>query len=213
MTSPEVRPDFAELYSDALAETRRAVAGTKLALDETKRVVAGTKLVLDEWERESRVMSETFAQLRATVAAHIRSLDPSVEAWVSDEVLRALGGKQTARRRAYAALGDIKGQGLIDSGAFDRGMKLVDILFTPNTIYCSIAPDDGGVTFYWRAADMSIEIDIYSGEGYWWRVRNVAAENYSGHGGELPIDALKYSLTWFSKEVDRENPHWRQQTT
>ncbi len=82
----------------------------------------------------------------------------------------------------------------------------------PNTIYATVAPDDGGVTFYWRAGDMSVGIDIYPGEGYWWRVRNVAAENYSGSGNELPLEQLKYSLTWFCKDVERENPHWRQQS-
>lgn len=91
-------------------------------------------------------------------------------------------------------------------------MKLVDVLFTPNTVYASIAPDDGGASFYWRAGEMSIEIDIYPVEGYWWRVKDVAAESYSDDGAELPLERLKYSLNWFSKDVERENPRWRQQT-
>jgi hypothetical protein len=126
-------------------------------------------------------------------------------------VMRALTGFDSAGNRARRAIDGLVSDGLVDTSTAERARILVQVLFTPNTIYASIAPDDGGITLYWRAGDMSIEIDIYPTEGYWWRVRNVAAENYSGHGGELPIEALKYSLTWFSKEVDRANPHWRNQ--
>lgn len=202
--------DAARFPDEALAEVRRAILGIKGIGDEVQRVVAGTRLAMDEWETQTRSLATTVDQIRA-VMEYVDEYETKFGRRLDDG--DSGGTRDTARRRAYRALKDISGQGLVDSGAYGRASKLVDVLFTPNTIYSSIAPDDGGVTFYWRAADMSIEIDVYSGEGYWWRVRNVAAENYSGHGSELPTEELKYSLTWFSKDVDRANPLWRQQST
>lgn len=126
-------------------------------------------------------------------------------------LVATLRDQDTASNRGRLAVDDMVADGLTDATTAERARTLIEALFTPNTVYASIAPDDGGITFYWRAADMSIEIDIYPIEGYWWRVRNVAMENYSGHGKELPIPELKHSLTWLSKEVDRVNPHWRAQ--
>jgi|GEM_PF-2883579 len=187
MTAPEFR-EVASRLSKMLAEA-------KLAVDSA-------------WERQ---LFPPVAFTAATLEAAVKRLVDSMDAWTHDDWVRILSGRHTAKRRALDVLDDLKGQGLIEIGTFDRAKTLVDVLFTPNTVYASLAPDDGGVTFYWRAGDMSIEIDIYPGEGYWWRVRNVAAENYSGHGASLEYDKLKYSLTWFSKEVDRANPQWRQQ--
>lgn len=168
------------------------------------KIVAETKFSVDVWE-------ESFQRMTAPTLAKIETAVRSLEGLVTEDVVRILSRRHTAKSRGYLALDDLKGRGLIEGPTFDRAKNLIDVLFTPNTVYASIAPDDGGVTFYWRAGDMSVEIDIYSGEGYWWRVRNVAAHSYSGDGPELPIDQLKYSLNWFSKDVERENPHWRQQ--
>lgn len=209
MTRPGPRTGDAERFpGEVLAEVRRVILGMKGVDDEVQRVAARTRQALDEWERQTHPTATNVKQVRALIE-HFDGYESKFGRRGDD--IDPGGIRHTARRRAVIALNDIRQQGLVDSGAFDRALKIVDVLFTPNTIYSSIAPDDGGVTFYWRAADMSIEIDVYSGEGYWWRVRNVAAENYSGHGSDLPTDNLKYSLTWLSKEVDRANPLWRQQ--
>ncbi|OPX05949.1 hypothetical protein B1790_29615 [Mycobacterium sp. AT1] len=161
---------------------------------------------------------ESWAERVRTVAiapTELEQMRTAVQNYASlavTEGLRQTLLRNSATKRARSALHELKGEGLIESGSFERAMKLIDVLFTPNTIYASIAPDDGGVTFYWRAGEMSVEIDIYLGEGYWWRVQNVAAESYTDHSTDLPIERLKYSLNWFSKDVDRENPNWRRQT-
>lgn len=166
------------------------------------------------WERESRLPAKAYVELmefaRHAAAAEFDRRGVGV---VYDWLLAATSRQSTATRRAEAVLDDLKGQGLIESSAYDHAMTLIDVLFTPNTVYATIAPDDGGVSFYWRAADMSIEIDICPVGGFWWRVRNVAAENYSGSGTSIhQFDQLKHSLKMFSKEVELANPHWRQQT-
>jgi hypothetical protein len=154
-----------------------------------------------EWRQFEANTPELLRRVSAVTSAS--------ESW--RKVWRMLSTFDTATKRATDAINCLLAEGLIEVSSADRAKKLVDVLFTPNTIYAAIAPDDGGVTFYWRARDMSIEIDIYPSEGYWWRVRNVAMEDYSNHGNELPIEQLKYSLTWFSKEVERANPSWRRQ--
>jgi hypothetical protein len=163
------------------------------------------------WGRQARLPEDLLAKLTRLDAA-VAVLARTFDAWTNDDRLRALTGRPTAKSRAHAVLDDLKGQGLIEGATYDRAMTLVDVLFTPNTVYASISSDDNGVTFYWRAGDMSIEVDIHPVEGFWWRVRNVAAENYSGHGNAIhQYDQLKHSLKMFSKEVDRANPQWRQQ--
>lgn len=90
-------------------------------------------------------------------------------------------------------------------------MKITKFLFKPNTVYASIAEDDNGLIFYWKAGSMSIEIDVFPGEGFWWAVTDVAHESYEGSGYELEIERLKHSLNQFSKEVETANPAWRAQ--
>ncbi|MFI5535867.1 hypothetical protein ACIA5H_05695 [Nocardia sp. NPDC051900] len=97
----------------------------------------------------------------------------------------------------------------VDIDVAYRALQLIRFLFTPNTVYASIAPEDGGLVFFWTALDMSIEIDIIPGDKYWWSVRNVAAESYSGEGEVLPFRKLQYSLNHLSKEVEVANPKWR----
>lgn len=185
-------------FQDGVNRLTKSLAEAKLAVDSA-------------WERQSRLPGEMLAKLSKLDAA-VTLLGRTVDAWASDDRLRALTGRQTAKSRAHAVLDDLKGHGLIEGATYDRATTLVDVLFTPNTVYASISSDDGGVTFYWRAGDMSIEVDIHPVEGFWWRVRNVAAENYSGHGSAIhQYDQLKHSLKMFSKEVDRANPQWRQQ--
>lgn len=165
--------------------------------------------ITDVWTKESR----RNVELATEKVLRMWEVSTSASELWQKTALHHLKQADTAKNRAYRAAAELVSEGLIETSTADRARKLVEVLFTPNTIYSSIGPDDGGLTMYWPAGDMSIEIDIYPGEGYWWRVRNVAGANYSGNGNELPIEDLKYSLTWFSKEVDRANPHWRNQRT
>ncbi|MDV3125727.1 hypothetical protein M1247_12440 [Mycobacterium sp. 21AC1] len=176
----------------------------EIAVKRLSKIASETRSAVDAWEDDfHRVAGPTLSRLETAIR--------SLEGLASEDWMGILARRQGAKSRGYATLHELKEEGLIEGTTFDRAKTLIDVLFNPNTVYSSIAPDDGGVTFYWRAGEMSVGIDIYAGEGYWWRVRNVAAETYSGHGSELPLDQLKYSLNWFSKDVDRENPHWRQQ--
>jgi hypothetical protein len=223
MTAPESR----DLVVSSLPEKgvvasrlpNKAAAEAKPAIDNAwQRDAHGRPHQLSELRNAvsqlSKMLANTTLQIDSTMGwardfqSDATALKKLVEQWDITQLIGStdferwlrLMGRDTATRRALAVLHELKGQGLVESGAFDRATMLIGVLFTPNTIYATVAPDDGGVTFYWRAGDMSIGIDIYAGEGYWWRVRNVAAENYSGSGYELPIEQLKHSLTWFSKQ-------------
>ncbi|WP_341258212.1 hypothetical protein [Gordonia malaquae] len=131
------------------------------------------------------------------------------DGWPSDS--RILYGAGAAERRARANVDRLKRRGLINDAVARGGRKITKFLFKPTTVYASVAEDDGGLIFYWKAGKMSIEIDIVPGEGYWWAVNNVAHESYEGDGPNLDIARLKHSLNQFSKEVESANPMWRAQ--
>jgi hypothetical protein len=143
--------------------------------------------------------------------AVFRELRQSSDNWPKRKVYFV--PETSARARAQRNINDLRKRGLISHAVADRGMDLVETLFTPNTVYASVAPDDGGLIFYWKAADMSIEIDVYAFDGFWWSWKNIAAVTKSGDGPDLPIRDLKYILTHFSKEVDAANPDWRGQAS
>lgn len=118
----------------------------------------------------------------------------------------------SARSRANETVDKLMRRGAINGNIAARARNLIDAIFTPNTVYATITPDDGGLIFYWKAGSMSIEIDMYAPDGYWWRVKNVAEINERDSGDELPLIELKHCLAHFSKEVDRVNPKWRDST-
>lgn len=124
--------------------------------------------------------------------------------------LYAHGGD--AERRARRDVRQLKRRGLIKAAVARDAVELIRFLFKGNTVYATITHDDGGVIFYWKAGDMSIEIDVFPGEGFWWSVANVAHDSYQGSGYSLDTHALKHSLNQFSKEVESANPNWRNQT-
>ncbi|MGK8559551.1 hypothetical protein [Nocardia gipuzkoensis] len=97
----------------------------------------------------------------------------------------------------------------VTTSVVHRALNLMRYLFSPNTIYASIAPEDNGLVFYWTAAGMAIEIDVCADGTYWWGVKDVAGESYSGESRRLPVQRLRHSLNMFSKEVDSANPRWR----
>lgn len=123
-----------------------------------------------------------------------------------------------ARVRADKAIDSYLAQDLISEATADRGRSVVRRLFDRDTVYTSVAPDTGGLVFYWRAGDMSIEIDLYEEleDGYWWRLSKVAgycdeSAHSPGHLPESDLVRLQLALSYFSKEVERVNPLWRKQ--
>lgn len=141
-----------------------------------------------------------FAVSQATKRGAIEAWPtPSTDPSVSDNAYRR---GRTAIKRLVAA-------GYIDIAMALRGRELIEVLFTSHTIDASIAPDDGGLIFYWAARDMAITVEIYPSAGYWWSVRNIGTQPYSGSGTDLPLQDLRYSLNQFTKEVERQNPNWR----
>lgn len=172
-------------------------------------------LTLKRINQHNETTAEALRQIQVSTNDALKRIEAAAGQIVSTawrhSMLQSLVLNDSATKRAQRAIDGLLADGLIDVSSAERARQFVDVFFTPNTIYTSIAPDDGGITFYWRAQDMSVEIDIYPTEGYWWRVRNVALENYTDHGKELPIEKLKHSLKMFSKEVDRLNPNWRSQ--
>ena len=117
--------------------------------------------------------------------------------------------EDNARVRGHAALNDLLADYCINAGMASRGRQLIEVLFKPHTIDASIAPEDDGLIFYWAARNMTITIQIFPSGDYWWSVRNIAGETYSDAGFHLPLPQLRRSLNHFSKEVERQNPNWR----
>ncbi|KXX62305.1 hypothetical protein [Rhodococcus sp. LB1] len=120
-------------------------------------------------------------------------------------------GYGVAARRARRDVRQLKRRGLIKAAVARDALELIRFLFKSNTVYATISHDDGGVIFYWKAADMSMEIDVFPAEGFWWSVSNVAHDSYEGSGYSLNTQALKHSLNQFSKEVESVNSNWRNQ--
>jgi hypothetical protein len=84
-----------------------------------------------------------------------------------------------------------------------RGRELIKNLFENDTLCGTVAPDDGGLMFYWAAQEMSLTVIVY-GHTCWWSARNLGScGSFSGSGADLPLDRLKNSLRWFSEEVVR----------
>lgn len=156
--------------------------------------------------RSDEIFSESVAALlAANRAMHSHSDDES-------NSTAALFGFGVAERRARMDVRRLKKRGLINAAVARDAIELVRFLFKANTIYATTTNDDGGVIFYWKAGSMTIEIDVFPGEGFWWAVSNVAHESYEGSGYFLDTQALKHSLNQFSKEVETANPNWRNQT-
>ncbi|KZS66227.1 hypothetical protein A4G27_11950 [Mycobacterium kansasii] len=97
----------------------------------------------------------------------------------------------------------------IDAAVAARGKELIRFLFKSNTVDATIAPEGGGLIFYWASLNMAITIEIYPYSGYWWSARSIAGRSFSGEGTELPLIELQYQLNHFSKEVERQSPNWR----
>jgi hypothetical protein len=97
-----------------------------------------------------------------------------------------------------------------------RAFHVIHQIFDHESVYATVAPDNGGLVFYWRAGDMSLEIDIYEdvSDGVWWCWRAAGTERTGHYPYELPSrprEHLKSYLANFSNEVGQVNPDWRDQ--
>lgn len=133
----------------------------------------------------------------------------AVSLWRGASLRRREHDFDLASSRAIRDIESLWHEQYFDGAVRARAIKLVRTLFSRGTVYAAIAPDDGGVSFYWTAGKSSIEIDILPHGDYWWSIDDVAAASFSDTGKELPLDDLRYSLKQFSKDVDTVNPHWR----
>lgn len=117
----------------------------------------------------------------------------------------------SATDRALCEISGLQAMRLIDSEMAQRARDVVGLLFESGTIYASIAPDDGGVCFYWVAADWAITIDLYPEGGGWYCARNGESRRVQSNGG-IPR-WMWDELTGFSAYVQAANPEWRLQAT
>ncbi|MFL0286902.1 hypothetical protein ACJH6J_25855 [Mycobacterium sp. SMC-18] len=131
----------------------------------------------------------------------------SADTWA--EHCSARNSATDAAQRAYAAISKLVAGRLIEASVAARAQQLIKFLFKANTVDASIAPEDGGLIFYWAAQEMSLTIEIYPSAGYWWCASNISGYPLSGEGSELPLNELGNRLNHFSKEVERRNPRWR----
>ncbi|SDE65012.1 hypothetical protein SAMN04488581_4450 [Mycolicibacterium neoaurum] len=118
--------------------------------------------------------------------------------------------------RAREVIKQFAQDGDIDVATAQRAFHVIHQIFDRHSVYATIAPDNGGLVFYWRAGDMSLEIDIYEdiSDGVWWCWRGAGTERTGHHSYELPSrtqENLKSFLATFSKEVEQVNPDWRDQ--
>lgn len=112
---------------------------------------------------------------------------------------------------ALKTIAAFEDQGLITPEIAQRSRDLVLAIFAWETIVCSIAPDDDGICFYWRAGEHSITIDLYPDGGGWQCVRN-------GPHRWIKQDArvgreMRYALADFTEMVESINPNWRELVT
>lgn len=173
----------------------------------------------ERWdERDDIILRDRHRLYRVQAKAATRSTsDDYGDYWYAEWRDLTAPPPYLARIRAFKAIDEYLDEGLISSATADRGKAIVDDLFDRETVYSTVAPDNGGLVFYWRAGVMSIEIDVYESpdDGYWWRINNVAAVSESGHEpGKRSAQVnhrLAHSLKQFSKEVELVNPDWRKQ--
>ncbi|MFD6199511.1 hypothetical protein ACFWE3_22685 [Mycobacteriaceae bacterium NPDC060252] len=135
------------------------------------------------------------------------ALDAQIDVWDCDHVTSAPVPDEAAKR-GYEAINQLVTQGYVSSAIATRGKELINFLFKPNTVDAAVSPDDDALSFYWVAQEMSLTILVYQ-SWYWWSVREIAGDSYSGEGSDLRLNELEHSLIQFSKEVERRNPDWR----
>ncbi|RRQ29226.1 hypothetical protein DK926_04920 [Rhodococcus sp. Eu-32] len=134
-------------------------------------------------------------------------LEEATPAWASSSSVH--GSEPSAYHHGQQKIGEFLRESSIDEVMFTRAAEMMRYLFTSKTIFASIAPDDGDLIFYWKAAQLSIEIDLLANGNAWWSVDGIEDSEFTGSSHELPLVALKHYLNIFSKEVEMVNPSWR----
>ena len=131
------------------------------ALAETETNSVSCKAIFKEFER-SRANHLQHVNYLFKHAGHSTKLDAVVEPaeWTDiwdDSVVRE---PSVSYLRARANIDAYVAEDLISVQTADRAHQLVENLFDKDTVFATVAPDDGDLIFYWRAGSMSIEIDI-----------------------------------------------------
>ncbi|MCF1812009.1 hypothetical protein [Mycobacterium intracellulare] len=166
----------------------------------------------DGWTKIASRQTEAAALQKARMNFYLRPAAMEVEGdCTQPRFFRRPPQSSTdnAQVRAHTTLTALLADRCINAGMASRGRQLIEFLFKTHTVDASIAPEDDGLIFYWAARDMAITIQIFSSGDYWWSVRNIAGMSFSDSGSNLPLRELRYSLNQFSKEVERQNPNWR----
>lgn len=120
-------------------------------------------------------------------------------------------GDYPAVARALNDIAFLEGEGHITPEVAQRGRDVIGLIFQPDSVYASICPiDDGDLSFYWRAGDRSISIDLYQEGGLWCRVVDDQGKERS-FIGDGPPEWMYDALADFSAAVEAVNPAWREQ--
>jgi hypothetical protein len=116
-----------------------------------------------------------------------------------------------ATDRALADLEYLLAEGYIDTWQAQRGRDVVGLLFDADTVYASIGPiDDGELSFYWKAGDRSVSLDLRRDGDDWASVVDGARHRWTYDGSAVRPE-LRDHLHQFSAHVQAVNPSWRDQ--
>ncbi|AGT11774.1 hypothetical protein N857_gp070 [Mycobacterium phage Wanda] len=118
---------------------------------------------------------------------------------------------RSATERAKLDIANLWSGGHIGLHMAQWGYRVVEQLFTPDTVYASIAPDNGDLTFYWRGGDRSVHLDLFIDHTCWMAATRPGKrfKHYS-RDGEI-ADWMRDELADFSAAVEAANPNWREQ--
>jgi hypothetical protein len=112
--------------------------------------------------------------------------------------------------RAARQIDQFEAEGLVSAEVATRGREFVQQVFTPESVYCGIAPDNGDLTFYWVAGEQYISADLFL-DGWNWTHICTNELDRIWQGDDPPYDHLREHLALFSASVEKANPAWREQ--
>lgn len=129
------------------------------------------------------------------------------EAEMSEDAMKAT----PAIDRALTDIDYLERGGFVSPVMAQRARDTVGLLFDENTVYASIGPiDDGDISFYWRAGDQSVSIDLGADGTDWASVRDGAGHQWTYNDNAVRPE-LRLHLRQFSAYVEAANPAWRLQ--
>lgn len=110
--------------------------------------------------------------------------------------------------RALVDIDDLEEQDYFSEEMARRAREAVGLLFNADTVYASISPIDGDdVSFYWKAGDRSVSIELGE-DGHDWAAVCFGTDQLLTYDGVVP--ELRNRLSEFSAYVEAVNPKWRE---